>query len=114
MTRTTTYLLAGGALAALLLLAGKASSGQQPAPGPAPAPGPNPPGPNPNVDILRAQLQNLLLQADLAPNTVDPTSMDILANQLEAAGLVQEAATLRAKAAETRARQNLPPIPRPA
>ena len=106
MTRTTTYLLAGGALAALLLLAGKSSSssrgggGTQP-----PAPSPNV---DPNVAILRAQLANLLKQADLAPGTVDPTTMLLLADQLDAAGLHDEAGALRAKAG-----QILPPVPRP-
>lgn len=106
MTRTTTYLLAGGAIAALFLLAKGPSSGQAPAPGPQPGPAP---APNPNLDILRAQLQNLLTQADLAPGTVDPTTMLLLADQLDAAGLHAEAATLRAKAG-----QILPPVPRPA
>ena len=104
MGRTTTYLLAGGAIAALFLLAKGSSSGTAPAPQPGPAP-----APNPNLDILRAQLQNLLTQADLAPGTVDPATMLLLADQLDAAGLHTEANTLRAKAG-----QILPPVPRPA
>jgi hypothetical protein len=105
--RTSTTLLLVGGLATIALLAmsgGSSAPAPQPAPPPGPLPGPGP-NPNPNIDVLRQELNRLLAQADVDPNSVNPDEMDVVAGELLVFGLVQESATLRAKAAEVRAKQ---------
>ena len=51
-----------------------------------------------NIDVLRAQLGDLLAQARAAPATVDPNALGALAAQLQQDGLGPEAATVQAAA----------------
>lgn len=70
--------------------------------------------PQSNADILRARVAELLRAADAAPLLVDPDAMDASAVELERVGLTAEAAQVRAKAVEVRAKQApqgpIPPI----
>lgn len=100
---------------ALLLLGGVALAGgmkkptSAPAPGPGPGPGPAPPTPNEYVNILRKEVDILLQNASADPNSVNPDFMDEVANKLEPYDPVT-AATVRAKAAEVRAKRGTPPV----
>lgn len=92
-----------------------AAPAPQVGPAPAPVPGGTPGATAPGVmpPELRAAYNALLAQADAA----DPDQLDMLAEQLAQYGFTTEAATLKAKAAQIRARRaqpGLPVIPPPA
>lgn len=122
-------LMAAGAGLVAYEAAFKKKSGAAPTPGPTPGPVPGPtpgpippsptpgptPGPTPNqmTPELRAAYNALLAQADNA----DPDQLDAVAAQLAQYGFTAEAAQLRAKATEIRARRGggggIPVIPPP-
>jgi len=93
-------LLTGGVIAAVLLMRNKSAVSPQPQPQPQPQP-------IPQGDLL-AQFNAVIAQVQANPQSVDPAQVEALAAQLQAAGLTNEAQTLRVIAGTLRAQRGLP------
>jgi hypothetical protein len=108
--------LAGLAGLALLFVASKAKGTPTAAPATTSTPPAQPPGaavppfvpgvqvpagqPTTNADALRLQLQNLLTQVAIAPQSIDPGQFNTLESALRANGLANEADQVHAAAVE--------------
>jgi hypothetical protein len=93
-------LLLVGGVVGVLAIAGssKTAPGQQPAPS------------NAGPPALEAEMQQLLAAAQADPHSVDPVKMRAVADELDAAGLHDQATTLRTAADAAAAAQQTGPL----